>query len=463
MIRRLAVAVLALAMTPSIAPAQDNSTSVTLFSSGRSIIRRTMPLSVPSGTSVHALPLGAFDAASFAFLDPGVSLVRIGYDPAWSEEALLRRSVGRTFAFRTFRREGGDALLFNAKLIGLDPERWELEGAQGDGVVFGRPGQIIWPRDLVPAGPIADVTVQSDRARQALRVLYSARGGSWNANYRLFVGEQGRIEGVASIMSGMLDLQDAQVQLLAGDIGQPPPPSAPMLARNQAMEMSAAKDADGGVPTEESIGEARLYTLPGRVSFVPGTQMVIPLFVPVAVRADRRLTVRGAIPWWGGFGQDETEQEVPVEVSYRLERKIETPFGALPLPAGGIAVFENDRAGRTQLIGQGAIGHTAAGEELNIRTGSAFDVTATRTQTEYTTQPGPTRGRTIAFGTWRVDLQNAKDSAVTVDVVEERRGEWSVVTSSIPAVRRSATRYVFPIVVPAKGKASVTYRVRVVW
>lgn len=462
MIRRLAVAVLTLAVTPSVTPAQDKAASVTLFSSGRSIVRRTLPVSLPSGTSTHALPLGNFDAASLSLLDPGVSLVRVGFDPAFSEDALLRRSVGRTFAFRTFRREGGDALLFNAKLIGLDPERWELEGAQGNGVVFGRPGQIVWPRDLIPSGPVADVTVQSDRAREGLRVLYGARGGSWNANYRLFVGEQGRIEGVASLMAGPLDLQNVEVQLLAGDIGQPPQVADVRLARNQVMEMSAAK-ADGGVPSEESIGEARLYTLPGRVTFVPGTQMVIPLFTPVAVRADRRLTVRGAIPWWGGFGQDETEQEVPVEVSYRLERKIETPFGALPLPAGGISVFESDRGGRTQLIGQGAIGHTAAGEELNIRTGTAFDVTATRTQTEYTTQPGPTRGRTIGFGTWRVDLQNAKDSAVTVDVIEERRGEWTVVTSSITAVRRSATRYVFPVVVPAKGKASVTYRVRMVW
>ncbi len=461
MIRRLAVAALIVAIAPAVAPAQDNSTSVTLFASGRSIIRRTLPVNVPSGTSTHALPLGAFDAASFALLDPGMSLVRIGYDPAWSEEALLRRSVGRTFMFRTYRREGGEPTTFSAKLVGLDPERWELDGSQG-GVIFGRPGQIIWPREMVPTGAVAEITVESDRARQGMRALYATSGGGWNARYRLFVGDQGRIEGIASIMAGTLDLQNAEVQLLAGDIGQPPPPSAPspMMARGQATNAVEEKAAD---MAEESVGEARLYTLPGRVTFVPGTQLVQPLFTPVAVRADRRLTVRGAIPWWGGFGQDETEQEVPVEVSYRLERKIETPFGALPMPAGGISVFENDRSGRTQLIGQGSIGHTAPGEELNIRTGTAFDVTATRTQTEYTTQPGPTRGRTIGFGTWRVDLQNAKDSAVTVDVVEERRGEWSVVTSSTPAVRRSATRVVFPVTIPARGKASVTYRVRMVW
>ncbi|MEO5826329.1 MAG: hypothetical protein ABIR59_10610 [Gemmatimonadales bacterium] len=457
MIRRLALLTLAVAVVPNAAPAQDNP-SVTLFSSGRTIVRRTLPVSVPNGTSTHALPLGIFDASSLSLLDPGVSLVRIGFDPAWSEDALLRRSIGRSFAFRG----QGDKPGFTATLIGMDPERWELDNVQGKGVVFGRPGQILWPRDLIPAGPVADVTVQSDRARQGLKVLYGARGGSWNATYRLFVGDQGRIEGVASIMAGPLDLQNAEVQLLAGDIGQPPPSApSPVFARNQAMEMSVKMD--GGVPSEESIGEARLYTLPGRVSFVPGTQIVIPLFAPVAARAERRLAVRGMLPWWGGFGQDETEQEVPVEVSYRLERKIETAFGALPMPAGGISVFEMDRAGRTQLIGQGAIGHTGPGEELNIRTGTAFDVTATRTQIEYTSTSTARPQRTTTFAAWRVDLQNAKDSAVTVDVIEERRGDWSVVSSSVPAQRRSATRTVFPVTIPAKGTASVTYRVRVVW
>ncbi len=117
----------------------------------------------------------------------------------------------------------------------------------------------------------------------------------------------------------------------------------------------------------------------------------------------------------------------------------------------------------SQLIGQGSIGHTAPGEELNIRTGTAFDVTAMRTQTEYTSTTTQRPQRTTVFAAWRVDLQNAKDSAVTVDVIEERRGDWSVVSSSVPAQRRSATRVVFPVTVPAKGKASVTYRVRVVW
>jgi hypothetical protein len=52
---------------------------------------------------------------------------------------------------------------------------------------------------------------------------------------------------------------------------------------------------------------------------------------------------------------------------------------------------------------------------------------------------------------------------VVVEVREDRAGEWSVVESSVPADKRSSTRVAFPVTIPAKGTAVLTYRVRVVW
>jgi hypothetical protein len=60
-------------------------------------------------------------------------------------------------------------------------------------------------------------------------------------------------------------------------------------------------------------------------------------------------------------------------------------------------------------------------------------------------------------------LKNAGDSAVTVVVQEERAGEWSVVSSSVPAEKVSSTITRFRVRVPAKGEAALTYRLRVIW
>jgi hypothetical protein len=71
--------------------------------------------------------------------------------------------------------------------------------------------------------------------------------------------------------------------------------------------------------------------------------------------------------------------------------------------------------------------------------------------------------RTIATADYRVTITSAKDTAVTVDVIEERRGEWTVVSSSIPAEKVSSTRTRFRVRVPALGETVLNYRVRVIW
>lgn len=437
------------------APLAAQETSLTLFSSGRVLVRRTLPIALPAGTTTLPIALGAMSPTDFAVLEPGVTLQRLAFDPAWSEEALLRRNIGQRFMIRR-----GTETPFPATLVSMDPERWEVIGV---GILFGRPGQVIWPQELVPSGPSADVTLKSDRARQGLKVIYATSGANWGANYRLYLGAAGRVEGAALINTGALNFVAAEVQLLAGDIGAPPMSAAPppmyALARREAV-----MDKAGSSPSEEAVGEARLYTLPGRVTFTPGTQLVMPLFDPAPAKAERHFTVSGALPYWGGFGQVEDEQDVPVLVAYKLERKLATVFGDLPLPAGGVQVFDTDKAGRLQLIGQGGIGHTAPGEELSVNTGTAFDVTARRSQTDFTTSRTPTSPtRTIVMATFKVALQNAKDSAVVVDVREDRGGEWSIIESSVVPRKRSSTRVVFPVTVPAKGKATLTYRIRAIW
>lgn len=432
--------------------------SVTLFNSGRVLVRRTFAVPVAAGASAMTLPLGLFEPASLISLEPGVRLGRFTFDGASTEEALLRRHVGESFMIEV--PSGASRSIVSYTLLALQPERWQL----GDAVVFGRPGQIRWDLARVPTTPVTEVFVTSDRARSGLKVMYATSGASWGVSYSLILGSAGRIEGLASIMTGTLDLANAEVQLLAGDIGvQARPPMA--LQRGMEMSAKATNAFDDVAASNEAVGEARLYTIPGRITFTPGTQLVTPLFDPTPARAERRYAVSGGLPFWGNFEQDADERDVPVAVAYRLERKLGTTFGDLALPAGGMQVFENDKAGRLQLVGMGSIGHTAAGEELMVSTGTAFDVTAKRTQTAYTTQRGtaPNTNRTIAFASFRIDLQNAKDSAVVVDVREDRGGEWSVVESSVAGQRRSSSRMVFPVTVPAKGKATLTYRIRTVW
>ncbi|MEZ4377430.1 MAG: hypothetical protein R3B35_04000 [Gemmatimonadales bacterium] len=457
MTRYLSLAALVLAAPLA---AQQAAPSVTLFNSGQALVRRTLPVRLPAGTSTQPLVLGIFDPASFAVLDRTVQVAAVRYDGATTEDALLRRNIGQVFTFP----QGDAGGVVRARLLAVDPERWEIVDAgatRWQGVVFARPGRLMWDASLVPLAPIADVTLVAERARDALPVMYRAPGGSWAAGYRVYLGASGRIEGTAQVNAGTLDLQNANVQLLAGDIGRQAQPMPMAMAREADF---AGRGAQGGVVAiSESVGEVKLYTLPGAISFTPGTQVVVPLFAPAAVAPELRLTVPGSLPFYGGIGQETDEVEVPVMVSYRLPHELKTPFGDLPLPAGAVSVFDTDAGGRVQLVGQGSIGHTAPGEQVEVQTGTAFDVSARRTQTEYATTRATSPTRVVATVGYSVTLKNAKDSAVTVEVREDRGGEWNVISSSVPAVRRSSSRTVFPVRVPAGGEATLTYRIRVVW
>ena len=129
-------------------------------------------------------------------------------------------------------------------------------------------------------------------------------------------------------------------------------------------------------------------------------------------------------------------------------------------------IYLPDSSGSLQLVGEATLDHTPAGSDLRMNAGNAFDLTAKRVQTSYTTRRDSTASRgvhTVATAEYRVTSKNATDSLATIDVEEERAGEWSVISSSVPAEKVSSTITRFRVRVPARGEAVLTYRIRVIW
>jgi hypothetical protein len=274
-------------------------------------------------------------------------------------------------------------------------------------------------------------------------------------------GNSARIAGHAAIESGLLSVDSAEVQLLAGSVGNAQRPSFRDFSGGMQESRVAMAPAPMGVANSEQVGEAHLYTIPGRLALRPGVVTTAALFEPAATAVERVLTVPSNLPYRGPVGQTGDEGETPVMVTYLLRRPLQTTFGDLPIPGGVVRLYQPDAAGRPQLVGEGSVGHTAAGQDLRVNAGSAFDVTAHRVQTSYTTRRDSTR--TTATVSYRVTIANAKDSTVTVDVLEERGGDWRIVESSVPADRPPSTRASFRVRVPPRGEVVVTYTLQATW
>jgi hypothetical protein len=427
-------------------------TGLTIYSSGRVLVRRTLPVAVPKGASDQKVNLGTLDPATIFPLDPSVSLLSATYDGGTDLQSTARRAVGREL---WFVRTPTDTV--RATLLAVDPERYRY----ADGTIgFQAPGIPRFPADVVIVEPTVRLSLKSTQSLPTLGLGYFTSGADWQASYQVILsGKDARVTGNAVVQSSTLSVADADLQLLAGDVGVVQERGPMMSAKSITIGTNGFEDAAVG---EQRIGEAHLYTVPGKVTLRPGQTSILALFEPASAPVVKRLVVRSGIPYWGGLPQYGDEQEVPVAVTYVVTRTLKTPFGDTPVPAGTARIYQKDDAGRLQLIGESSLGHTAAGQPLELDAGTAFDLTAKRTQTTYTSARDE-NGRYTATADYSVTLANATDSAATIDVYEERGGEWSVLQSSIPGDRVSSTRVRFRVVVPAKGEAALTYRIKASW
>jgi hypothetical protein len=430
-------------------------TSLTIYQDGRVVVRRTIATPVPHGVTTLPVDLGArnVDPGTLVALDDGVEIRGATVSAASGPEAALRRAVGQDLDFMVQRSDSSPRFV-RATLLSLDPQTVRLDGR----VLYGFPGVPVFPDSLVSLAPRVELTLDAARAQRSLRIAYQAGGLQWRASYALVVprgpGSKGLVSGFATIEDpGALTFEGAEVQLLAGDVrGASPSPRG--FAEGGVMMRAAVAPA---APAEEAVGETHLYTLSGTVDLLPGQSETVALFPRADVEAEPEYLLRHE-PYYYRVRQDQAEQDLHAEVSYLVRRPRGTPFGDAPLPAGVVRVLAPDSAGRVQLLGEAQIKHTPAGRELHLTTGTAFDITAQRTQLTYELS-----GKNAAVSSYRVTIQNAKSEPVTVQVLDQYSGEFQVLSSSVPAERLSASSIRFPVAVPAGGEAALEYRVRARW
>jgi hypothetical protein len=445
-------------------PAAQAQTSLTIYNDGRVLMRRTLPVTVPRGSSVQRLTLGALDPSTVFSLDSSVTLMGVSYDGAVDEGSALRRSVGKRLVFRLPPGPAGSPDTISALVLGVDPLRLRLPDGR---ISFTQPGIPLYPPEVVVAEPTANLSVRSAQAVDKLRLGYFTAGASWQASYQVVLGRaDARVTGMAVLASQSLRAEDAEVHLLAGEVGQAQQKGPPRPLMSQMRVAAADAMQVNEFAGEQRVGEFHLYSLGGRITLLPGLTTSVALFQPAGVKYEKNYIVHGDVPYWGFLPQQGEETQPPVEVEYTLTRARKTEFGDRPLPGGIARLYQPDSAGGLQLVGEALIEHTPAGNDVKLNAGNAFDITAKRVQTSYVTRRDSTRTRgvhTVATADYKVTLKNATDSAVAVLVQEERAGEWSVVSSSVPAEKVSSTISRFRVKVPAGGEATLTYRIRVIW
>jgi hypothetical protein len=330
----------------------------------------------------------------------------------------------------------------------------------GDRIALGHPGRVVLP--ALPAGLYARPTLlwrvaNRGAGRHTIEVSYLTGGLAWEADYVALVDAGDTRADLTAWVSltntSGARYDDATLRLVAGDVHRAERPPG-----REPLELRAAPMAAAPRFVEEGLFEYHLYTLDRPATLVENATEQLPLLAARGVPVAKRYVVTGQ-PAWFRSPQGDLARDVPVEVFLELRNDAASRLG-MPLPAGVVRLYTRDRSGARQLVGEDRIAHTAKDELVRLQAGKAFDVDATRVQTDYRQLTVKPYDAEVAFA---VTVRNHKPAPVVVTVREPVGGDWKVVESSQPPEKIDARTLGFEAKVPADGETVVTYRVQIAY
>jgi len=437
---------------------QGRTLSLTVYNVGRALVRDARPVSFPGGVvalefrdiAAHVMP------ETVAIGGEGVTVLEQNYEyDLLSPQTLLAKFLGKDVTMVIEEPGQGPGTVVRKEVTGrlLSIENgtvWRI----GDRIVSNPPFRELTfsqvPENLRER-PTLVWLLSSDRAgERRLEATYLTGAISWKADYVLTLGtagDEGNLLGWVTLdnTSGA-SYPDATLQLVAGDVHLAPE----RRARPEAMMMPAK--AMAAEMREEAFAEYHLYTLERPTTIKDRQKKQVALLEADRVKVVRRYIVESP-QWW--YVQRIGKQKQDVRVEVELANRADNHLG-MALPGGVVRLYQRDRRGTAQFVGEDRIEHTPKDELVKVTMGNAFDVVAERRQTDY---------RKLADNlfedAFEVTLRNHKDTAITIEVREQLGGDWEMISNSHPFERSSAFTVTFAVPVPANGETKLIYRVRV--
>ena len=329
-----------------------------------------------------------------------------------------------------------------------------------DRIETGVPGRLAFsgvPDTLRDKPTLVVSLVNATAGMQDLELSYLTGGLSWRADY---VAELNAADDRLDL-NGWVTLTnrsgaaypDARLQLVAGDLHRVR--DAEPLAREMAM--MAAKPAAAGMQ-QESLFEYHLYTLQRPTTLAENQTKQVALMSASRVPVRKEFLLEGANYYYSGQ-RGELGQKIKVGVFVEFDNKGEGL--GIPLPRGVIRMYKKDSQGHAQFVGEDRIDHTPKNETVRLKLGDAFDLTADKKQTDFRKLSGTSRYNYVFESAYEIVLKNAKPEAVTVTVREPVPGDWTMLSESQPHTKAASGTAEWKVKVPADGKTTLTWRVRI--
>ncbi|MFD2204481.1 DUF4139 domain-containing protein [Kiloniella antarctica] len=443
----------------SIGAEANKSTELVFYSGNLGQVSQTRRSKLSQGGSTLALedvsPHLILDSLFLESKGLGIREQRLDQE-ILSPQRLLAASLGKTITVIKTNPQTGEETSVKAEVLAV---REGLVLRIGDKIETSIPGRLVY--DAIPeglrSGPTLLAVVESEKAgEQDLQLTYLTGGLDWRVTYVAELDPSGTtlaLKGMATLTNQTgVNFEQASIRLVAGEVNrvqQAPAPRNVMMA----MEQDAGGYAKSSMPQRQSVADRDVYVLPGKVDIGGVETKQVTLLENNAVVVEKRFRFQQLIQPYAG--NDDTGRQQAEIVLKSTNTKAKGLGQALP--EGTLRVYQKSEGEASSIfMGEDAMQAVPVGEEIELVIGSANQVTGRGTQTSY-----ENLSRNSYQLTQEITLSNSGDKSVSVDVVGHLPGNWKILEESAKHVKESSRKVIWTVDVPAKGKSTFDYKLRV--
>lgn len=390
-----------------------------------------------------------------------------------SVQAILNKCVGKQIRFHRVLPNGAKetvagTLLSSPQAIISDANGNQNQTYNGmviktdDGRILLNPSGEIEVTSL-PDGLISKPTLLWDldaakAGAQKVELSYLTQGMNWKADYVFTldgIGAADLLGWVTMTNNSGATYNEAKLKLLAGDVERAQPQTNRAGGRGGGVLEMKAADAF----REETLFEYHLYTLQRPATIRNREIKQLSLLEGHGVTYTKKLIVDALMNNWmfypseGEVGTGDIKPQVRVE----FENSEKNHLG-MPLPAGTVKVYQRDKSGSVQMLGEDRIDHTPKNEKISLVVGRSFDVRATRKRKSFRR----INDRTFEQS-FEIEVRNRKDTAETVHVMERMWGDWKITAKNMDFEKLDANTAQWVVELKPNEVKTVTYTVVTTW
>ena len=440
-------------------PAFADDVALTIYGDNRALVVDNRTLNLTSGEQVVEMPgvSSQIISPSVTLKADGIEIIEQNFDfDLLSPSKLMEKAVGQYVEIIRTNPATGAETSQRVKVLSVNngvviQTGNSIEVLRDDNI----PTRVVFPKvpDNLRAKPTLSVAIDSSRAgRRDAQLTYLTNGINWRGDYVAVFDEANEtmsLQGWATINNQTnTSFEDAELSVVAGQVGN-------SNNRNRFNNNRNNSQRSGGFEagSAERIGDNYIYPLPGRTTLATKQSKQISFVDADAIKARK---VYEYYP--SGFQTIQDPQSVDSRIAFSNSKA-----GGLgeALPQGTVRVYSADKRGKAQFVGENQLTHMAAGSDISMKIGEAFDITAQPTKVKETKV-----SRYVMDTEMKYELRNAKSEPVTVYIHHNFPGwftKWTILEENIKSQDRDAYSKVWAVKVPANGEKDLTFKIRRDW